>query len=36
VFQKSSEDPYKDEESSFIVIFYEKSRRKRTYVKSTT
>lgn len=36
VFQKSSEDEYTDEESSFIVIFYEKSMRKRTYVKSTT
>ena len=34
MFLKSSEDEYTDYESSFIVLFYEKCMRKRTFAKS--
>ena len=34
MFLKSSEEEYTDGESSFIVIFYEKCMRKRTFAKS--
>jgi len=33
-FLRSSEEEYNDNEASFIVLFYEKSMRKRTFAKS--
>lgn len=34
IFCRNSEDEYSDEESSFIVIFYEKCMKKRTFAKT--
>jgi len=34
MFAKSSEEKYSDYESTFIVLFYEKCMRKRTFAKS--
>jgi len=34
MFIRSSEDEFNDQEASFIVLFYEKSMRKRTFAKS--
>jgi len=36
IFLRNSEDEYSDHESSYIVLFYEKSMRKRTWAKSAT
>ena len=36
MFAHSSEDDYSDQKASFIVLFYEKNMRKRTYAKSQT
>jgi len=36
IFLRNSEDPYSEDESSYIVLFYEKSMRKRTWAKSQT
>ena len=34
MFLKSSEDEYSENETSYIVLFYEKNMRKRTFAKS--
>lgn len=36
MFLANSEEAYSDHESSYIVLFYEKSMRKRTFAKSQT
>ena len=36
MFIQSSEKPWTNEEASFIVVFYEKQMKKRTYAKSQT
>lgn len=36
MFLRNSEEDYSDNESSFIVLFYEKAMRKRTWAKSQT
>lgn len=34
MFLKSSDEDYSENESSYIVLFYEKNMRKRTFAKS--
>jgi hypothetical protein len=36
IFIRSSDDEYSEHESSFVILFYEKSIRKRTFAKSQT
>lgn len=36
MFLANSEDAYSDYESSYIILFYEKNMRKRTFAKSQT